>query len=454
MDILTLVKRSLVFYWRRNVGVLLAAVVSSAILVGALLVGDCVRYSLGRLVGLRLGEVQYVMTSQNRFFREGLSEQIGSASAPVIQLRGFVANSDGSRRVNRVEVLGVDRRFFAMGGAVDPFGDGGDGLFVNEELAGRLGVVVGDEVVLRVGRPGRMSRDVALMPDSDMTAVYRGKVTGVLGEGDFGRFSLQANQVAPLNLFVPLGWLQEKIEREGFVNTLLVGGELTDDELQKYLKPADFGLEIRELSASSEIEVRSRRVFLDDFITEALEAVSDEGGAYLTYFVNELRFGIKASPYSMVTAIDRGMGDDEIVVNEWLAEDIGAKVGGRLTLKFFVMGERRELVEESSEFLVREVLSMESMAGAESFMPDFPGLSDEENCRDWDPGIPIDLDKIRERDEEYWDEYRGTPKAFVSLAAGRKMWENRFGDATGVRYPVGKVGREDISGGFLANVDA
>ena len=454
MGIFGLVKRSLLFYWRRNVGVLLAAVVSSAILIGALLVGDCVRYSLRRIVDLRLGEIRFVMTSQNRFFREGLSEQIGSSPVPVIQLRGFVANSDGSRRVNRVEVLGVDGRFFSMGGAVDPFGDGGGGLLVNAELAERLGVGVGDEVVVRVGRPGRMSRDVPLMPDSDMTAVYRGEVTGVLGEGDFGRFSLQANQVSPLNLFVPLGWLQERIEREDFVNTLLISGDITNEQLEGALELEDFGLEIRELAASSEIEVRSRRVFFDEFITEALEAVSDEGGAHLTYFVNELGFGEKGSPYSMVTAIGKGMGDDEIVINEWLAEDIGAGVGDRLTLKYFVMGERRELVEESSEFLVREVLSMESMAGDESFMPDFPGLSDEENCRDWDPGIPIDLDKIRDKDEVYWDDYRGTPKAFVSLAAGRRMWENRFGDATGVRYPMGKVGREDISSGFLANVDA
>ena len=455
MGIFGLVKRSLVFYWRRNAGVLAAAAVSSAILVGALLVGDCVRYSLGRLVDLRLGETRFVMTSQNRFFREGLSGDIGSVSAPVIQLRGLIANSDGSRRANRVEVLGVDGRFFSMGGAADPFGEDDDsGLLLNGELAERLGVGVGDEVVVRIGRPGRMSRDVPLMPDSDMTAVYRGKVTRVLGESDFGRFSLQANQVSPLNVFVPLGWLAEKIERVGFVNTLLAAGELTDDNLQKYLEPADFGLEVRQLAGSGEFEVRSRRVFLDDFITEALEAVSDEGGAYLTYLVNELQSGERAAPYSMVTAIDAGMGDDEIVINEWLAEDIGVEVGDSVTLRYFVMGDRRELVEESSGFLVREIVSMESMAGDKSFMPDFPGLSDEENCSDWDPGIPIDLDKIRDKDEEYWDDYRGTPKAFVTLAAGRRMWSNRFGDATGVRYPAATVGREDIESGFLANIDA
>ncbi|GAG84653.1 unnamed protein product, partial [marine sediment metagenome] len=30
---------------------------------------------------------------------------------------------------------------------------------------------------------------------------------------EFGRFSLQANQVAPLNVYVPMQWLQEKLDR-------------------------------------------------------------------------------------------------------------------------------------------------------------------------------------------------------------------------------------------------
>src|SRR5439155_9131969 len=35
-----------------------------------------------------------------------------------------------------------------------------------------------------------------------------------------------------------------------------------------------------------------------------------------------------------------------------------------------------------------------------------------------------------------WKQWRGTPKAFVTLAAGKKMWANRFGELTAVRYPA------------------
>ena len=54
-------------------------------------------------------------------------------------------------------------------------------------------------------------------------------------------------------------------------------------------------------------------------------------------------------------------------------------------------------------------------------MPDFPGLADADNCRDWDKGIPIDLDKIRKVDEDYWDKFKGTPKAFITLRAGQAI---------------------------------
>jgi hypothetical protein len=35
-------------------------------------------------------------------------------------------------------------------------------------------------------------------------------------------------------------------------------------------------------------------------------------------------------------------------------------------------------------------------------MPWLPGLSDAGHCREWDAGVPIDLDAIRDKDEDYW----------------------------------------------------
>ncbi|MHC4600178.1 MAG: FtsX-like permease family protein, partial [Planctomycetota bacterium] len=68
--------------------------------------------------------------------------------------------------------------------------------------------------------------------------------------------------------------------------------------------------------------------------------------------------------------------------------------------------------------------------------PNFPGLADVENCTDWDPGIPIDLDRIRDKDEKYWDEHAETPKAFVTMKAAQKMWANPWGRLTGILFHI------------------
>src|SRR5581483_3379870 len=40
---------------------------------------------------------------------------------------------------------------------------------------------------------------------------------------------------------------------------------------------------------------------------------------------------------------------------------------------------------------------------------------------------------IRPKDEEYWKQYRTTPKAFIRLEDGQKLWRSRFGSLTSIR---------------------
>jgi ABC-type antimicrobial peptide transport system permease subunit len=576
----TLVKRSLRFYWRTHLGVVLGAAVSTAILVGALVVGDSVRYSLKTLALSRLGKVQLAMAPQNRYFRAKLADDmetaLDAATAPVLLLRGIVANSDGSARVSHVQVLGVDERFWALGNRTSPpaplhkwrgekggsrnvasphwgdrrgaevmpmFDEGlSDEVFLNERLAAQLVVHEGEEILLRLEKPSLLPRDAPLSTDTDSSVAMRLNVKGIVSDSNFGRFSLQANQIAPFNVFVPLVWLQKKVglsERANHkpkalvskANMLLVGdspkGKLTpaiaNAKLREHWELADADLELRELPEQGVLELRTNRVFLEPPVVLAAERAMPDAAGILTYFINELRLGNRTTPYSMVTAIGltsyeprhatrntqhetrntkhetrntkhatlplsaakgrntqyiitnrqpdahlpSDMNDNEILINSWLAEDLQAKPGDVLELTYFVVGpmfvpqqftdvNRRKLEERTSQFRIRAVLPLEgaaadlpalsavpAQAGAtlaaqadRELMPMFPGLSDVENCRDWEPGIPIDLDKIRKKDEEYWDLYRGTPKAFVTLKAGQRMWGNRFGNLTALRYPV------------------
>jgi putative ABC transport system permease protein len=476
MSLWRLAKQSLGFYWRTNLGVLLTVVVSTAILSGALVVGDSVRYSLRMMVNARLGKTQVALVPQNRFFTTGLAnelaDELSTSTAPVLHVRGLMADGNDTRRANRIEVLGVDERFFTIGTAQNPFGnDKNQGVVLNEQLAARLKVMAGDEVLLRIENPSVMSRDLPVSPDSDLSVAFRLKVVAVATEAEFGRFSLRANQVSPLNAFVPLGWMQEKLKRDGQANMLLVAEgteadispEIANKAIRKRWQLADSGLKLRKLEKQDALEIRSRRIFIDESLSEAAMRASDKSVGILTYFVNELRHDDKATPYSMVTAMgcspDAGsivpmeMRDDEIILNQWTADDLGAKLGDSIELRYFTMTPMRKLQEQASSFRIRQIIPMTSPAVDPDFMPDFPGLADVDNCRDWDSSIPINLDKIRQKDEDYWDKYRGAPKAFITLQAGQKMWANRYGNLTAVRYPVGTISEESLTRNLLETVN-
>ncbi len=282
MSLWRLVKRSLGFYWRTNLGILLAALVGTAVLVGALAVGDSVRYSLRMIVKARLGETQFALVIRDRFFRaklaDELSAELDTAAAPLLQLRGLIANSNGTRRANGIEVLGVDERFYKLAGEKNPLvGNWSEGVVLNEALAAKLGAGVGDEVVLRIEKPALMPRDIPLSPDSDLSVAFRLQVRAVAGTAEFGRFSLQANQVSPLNVFVPMQWLQGKLGHTGQANMLLVTSNPQDNitvekvnaAVKKRWQPGDAGLELRRLDRQDALQIRSNRVFIDDSLAEA-----------------------------------------------------------------------------------------------------------------------------------------------------------------------------------------
>jgi len=86
-------------------------------------------------------------------------------------------------------------------------------------------------------------------------------------------------------------------------------------------------------------------------------------------------------------------------------------------------------------------------------VPHLPGLSDAGHCREWEAGVPIDLDAIREKDEEYWDDYKGTPKAFINAEKGLAMWSNRFGNYTAVRYPADSFDEERYNQIFAQEIE-
>ena len=217
--------------------------------------------------------------------------------------------------------------------------------------------------------------------------------------------------------------------------------------------------------SSPMIEITTPRIFLDRPVVAAAQRTAQSGITkgipIVTYLANSLRHGDKLAPYSMVTGAGApwtpaDMADDEIVVNDWLADDLGVKRGDRVELAYFDPEAGARLVERTNSFTVRDVVPLRGWHADRSLMPEFPGLAKAESTRDWDAGFPL-RHKIRPQDEAYWKKFRGTPKAFVTSKAGLQMWANRFGEFTAVRFPLGpgenaEALREKVAGHLRAGL--
>jgi putative ABC transport system permease protein len=433
-----LILRSLVHHGRADLGVALGVALTAGILTGALVVGDSVRATLHALARARLGDIEQALVAAEGTVRAALADDLarGLAApvAPVLLLDGAARRPDGSAQANGVQVVGADPRFWSLGGATNPLADAAaDEVAINARLAEQLRLQAGDRLMVRIEKPPLISRDAPLSGRSDATVALPVRVRCVVSDRAFGRFSLRANQIAPATVFLSLAALQAHTEQPDRANVLLVAsGAPAGLTLSTAWKLADAGLELRTLFDGQTAELRSGRVFLPPAAASAALALRTNAAGALTYFVNELRLGDRATPYSFVTGTGAALRDGEVIINQWLADDLHARPGDELALRYFVMGERRTLSETTTMLRVQAVVPTAADA---SWMPAFPGLADAENCGDWEPGLPIDLQRIRPMDEQYWDTYRGTPKAFVSLATAQRLWTNRFGALTAIRFP-------------------
>lgn len=423
-------------YWRGHLGLLLGAFLASAILSGSLLVGDSVRASLRRVAELRLGKIATGVLGGDRWFTGELAQK--ADAAPVIIAIGSAASSNGKVRVNGTQVLGVESSFWNLSTSSKAIELSQGQIALNEPLARKLEAKIGDTILVRLERPSAISRDAPLSGSTNEDVSLRRTVGAIVNAEDFGAFQLVASQVSPDSVFVPLADLQTQVEMDGKINVLLSSSAefaTQTTSLEKAKTLGDFALKLKKVDAPrAEWEVSTDRVFMDRSL--AAKLLNREGSyGVLTYLVNGMTSAKGGTPYSMVTATDAlQVKPGEIIITQWLAEDHGLVIGDKVDVRYFVVGIGRELKEQTASFAVSGILPMNDPNVTRAWTPDFPGVSDVDNCRDWDPGIPMDTKKIRDKDEKYWDDYKGTPKGFISLEDGKKLWANRFGNLTSIRF--------------------
>ncbi len=452
-----LVLSNLRFYWRMHAGVLVGTLIAAAILTGALLVGDSVDHSLRRHALLRLGDIHFALDAGNRFFdeelAEGLRERIESGVSTALTLRGMALftgdEGDKKTQINQVNVIGVDAGFWALGASA-PVELGAYETAINERLALALGAGEGDEISLRIAKPDLLSRDAALSSrKEDPSTRALMTVKEILSDEHLGRFSLAANQTTPYNAFVDLPWLQEQVGLSRRANLVLVGNGAAEEQLESALaqswQPEQVGVRLRGHSAGT-VQLETERIFLDPAMADAALELPGAVGT-LTYLVNSIAKGDRATPYSFAVAgpAPEGMRDGEAVINRWLAGQLGAGPGDELTVAYYELLASNEFVEKERTFAVHRVAEMDEFVIEKDLAPQFPGLSEVESCADWDIGMPMDEELLKdEANEAYWEEYGQTPKIVLTLAAGQELWGNRFGNLMAVRYSEGGYSEADV----------
>ena len=507
-------------FWRGSLAVAVGVLVATAVITGALIVGDSVQSSLVKMHLDRLGRVDLAVVGRDRFVREDLAtdleDRLGQVTggmprvAPLIMMRGSLESggeeSVGSRRglrVGGVMVYGVDSRFWELmqHGSVAAPGPGE--VVLSEGVAAELGEAVhaGANVRLWMELPNAIPRDTLLGERDEDTIDMPLAVAAVIDERvpvarrGLGRFDLNPSQQAPKIAFVSLDTIQETMalqerrvrNREqrridvfpARVNTLVISGAepvAAEEALRKSVALEDLGLSLRELKSAGYVAVESNRMVLDDAVLEAVDEMPTQSRV-LVHLANRLSNADEPTKYSMYsivagvvpeevagkpfgpfvdnagTDVMASLPDDGVVINKWLADDLGLDVGGRLKITYHLVGSHGELPEEVRTFRVHAVVDLEGVADDRGLTPHVPGITDVRTFRDWRQPFKMDLDALTQRDDDYWDDYRATPKAFVTYTTAVKLWQSRYGTATSLRVAA-PSSRENLSQSLRGTVES
>jgi len=378
MKFSTLLFRNLIHNRRTNLAVLLGAAVGTAVLGGALLVGDSVRGSLRDLTLDRLGRTDHAVIA-DRFFSDELAQAVeanGKGRLEATQLallQGTVSHAESRMRATKVNVLGVNERFWSFGKGSPAELPTGREVILNEALASEIGASPGDAVLIRVEKQTAIPRDSTLGKRSETVSALRLEVKGVIPNEGVGRFGLKPSQHLPRNAYVPLPALQKAIDQAGRSNALLIAnakdeGEaaLTEpglkDLLTRSISLGDLELLVRKVGDEELTSVESRRLLIEPAAERLILSVAKRldlrTTPVLSYLANSISKGKgkpeAGIPYSLLCALDLDTivtshhlalkdggkapapGEDEVLLNDWAADDLAVDVGDEVRITFLL----------------------------------------------------------------------------------------------------------------------
>ncbi|MBF0409036.1 MAG: FtsX-like permease family protein [Candidatus Riflebacteria bacterium] len=444
-----LVLRTLSYYRGEIFVTAIAAAICSMVITGTLVTGNSVQHSLEKISAESLGSVKTAVTIQNKGITSGSIEKLKKlhcdSIAQAIMTNGYLGSSDGNRSV-AISLYGIDSSFFKLAANSTLRKDipelKAHEIIINRSTADHLGVKASDSVVLRFFKQSEMPGDAPFSLSRNDVKTIKLKVSAILESSAGGNFDMHVSQMLPMNGFLDINFLGKLLgnsNRANLVVSTLESGLST--KIADVLQLEDYDLKLS--SADSSLELRSDNVFISDSLEKTIDEAALKTGIptkkVFGYFVNSFQCGVSSVPYSFIAGIEESplpddCKDDEIVINRWLADELSASEGDEIIISAYITGNFGVLSERTDKFRLKVIIPMEGAALNRSFIPRFPGMEDAETCNDWDPDLPIDLKRVRQVDEDYWYKYNGLPKAFIKLSTAKKIWGNRFGSITLVKF--------------------
>ena len=471
-----LVVRNLAYHARGNLAVLLGVAVGSAVLTGALLVGDSLRGSLRARVERQLGGIDAVAFFP-RPVRADIADGLPGTVAPVLLLPGSVqAGGDPATApaLGHVTVLGVDDRFKPASVAGVEWGGTAKQVVLSHRVAEKLGVKAGEKVRLGVERFSDLPRSWGGAPPPT-TATEEFAVAAVLpADAAENDFNLTPNPAAPLNVFVPLRALARMLTGDNapIATVLLARGASADElnaKLRERLTAEDFGLKFREIDFSKRLgsggylSIESTELIIPPATLTAIEAVTKELGVRaeptVVYVADTLAHGKKEIPYPIIAGLNAAaeaplgpflpkgvsfLNNDEVVLLDWPGSELkGLAPGAKLRIAYFDPEVEGEGKLKEAELTLRGYTPLTGAARDKDLTPEIRGVTDvKADLYNWDRPPVLPKERIRERVPEkpvrhprgaFFTENKATPMAYVNLATARTLFGSRYGSVTSVR---------------------
>ncbi len=394
---LSLVVRTLLHFRGLLVPVGMGVAVATAVIVGALVVGDSMRGSLRFIAMDRIGAIESVLIAP-RWFNETLARNLSSSHSQIGSIHSlvFIQQSVAEReslRASEMSLLGVDPDFWTLGTIQPKRAPEDKEVILNRSLSDKLQARVGDLITLRVLSQAVVPADSPLgKRDQDDVVLPRWKVIEVLPDQSLSRFSLRSDQRPIMNAFAGKRWLQQALEIDAKVNAIFVSQSTANKinsasdgaDLLKKLSPelSDLGLSWQHVQrsfpddAKEEVTANGNRnpivsvfeyhqlttdqMLITDGLSEAIleRTIANHPASVLTYLANGIQSKKagqlvgRSVPYSTIGTADWSvlasmlgpegrpasipLLENWVVVTSWLAQELSIDVGDVIQIDYYL----------------------------------------------------------------------------------------------------------------------